>query len=328
MPELSATQTKVVTECVRRFRRRLEDDLLGEIKRQLAGFEPPAIRELLGELDIIANQLVRTSDALQTSIHDVHASLLKQIILTERRMMATEASGPRTRTHDRDAIHFLESKVRVLDEILAETWFLEAKAARVPRLSDYISIHWAEADLPELAPRQHDEKFGILEAPGLFLGDVAYYRGRGRMRDLSLAVVFLDIDDFKAFNTTYEEFRVDRDILPNFMSVLEAHAFGRGHAYRFGGDEYVLLLPNADASEAIASCRALQARLAEAEYPGIEIRPTVTIGICISDCDCALTDRELLQRANRAKNVAKKMQKGSIAHYPTGPETGPVELAK
>lgn len=39
------------------------------------------------------------------------------------------------------------------------------------------------------------------------------------------------------------EVEVDRKILPRFMRTIEAHVFARGFAYRFGGDEYVLLIP-------------------------------------------------------------------------------------
>jgi hypothetical protein len=47
----------------------------------------------------------------------------------------------------------------------------------------------------------------------------------------------LDIGLFKDFNTAFGEPRVDRDVLPIFMSELEAHIYWHGYAYKFGGDE-------------------------------------------------------------------------------------------
>jgi hypothetical protein len=44
-------------------------------------------------------------------------------------------------------------------------------------------------------------------------------------------------------------------------------------------------------------------------------RTTVSIGLCIVDPDCPLTDRELLDRANRAKQFAKQNGKNRIATY-------------
>ena len=52
-----------------------------------------------------------------------------------------------------------------------------------------------------------------------------------------------NIDKFKDFNTKYGETQIDVRLLPRFMAALEAHVYSRGFAYRFGGDEYVVLLP-------------------------------------------------------------------------------------
>ena len=52
-----------------------------------------------------------------------------------------------------------------------------------------------------------------------------------------LAVAFLDIDDFKRFNSDYGETKVDRNLLTRFMQVLEAHVYHHGFAYRQGGKE-------------------------------------------------------------------------------------------
>jgi hypothetical protein len=131
------------------------------------------------------------------------------------------------------------------------------RADRTPRLTDYLSIRWAEeaGTTTTLAPRAFDEKFHILEAPAL------------------------------------------------------------GHAYRFGGDEYVLLFPNADEDTAIRLCHELQDRLGNKAFNGVDVRIGVSIGICVVDAECMLTDREILGRANLAKNHAKTQKKGSVASY-------------
>ncbi len=164
-------------------------------------------------------------------------------------------------------------------------------------------------------PREYDEKFHILEAPALFLPDLSYYRAKCRFRDAPIAVAYLDLDDFKALNTRYTETVVDLKLLAPFMELLEAHAFARGHAYRFGGDEYVVLLPNTSERWAVEQLRELQARLAAARFDGIARAPTVSIGLCAVDVDCFLTEREVQARANLAKNFVKAREKGRIASY-------------
>src|SRR5262249_17371087 len=96
----------------------------------------------------------------------------------------------------------------------------------------------------ETAIQEYDEKFHILRAPGLFSRDLEQIRWQCDMRNTSVVISYVDIDDFKSFNTKYGEIAVDRIVLPTFMSVLEAHMFAHGYAYRHGGDEYLLLLPN------------------------------------------------------------------------------------
>jgi GGDEF domain-containing protein len=102
------------------------------------------------------------------------------------------------------------------------------------------------------------------------------------------------------------------------MELLEAHTFARGHAYRFGGDEYVLLLPNTSERWAVELLRELSARLTTASFYGIQATLSVSAGLCHVDVDCMLTDREVLAKANLAKNFVKANEKGRIAHY-SGP---------
>jgi diguanylate cyclase (GGDEF)-like protein len=166
-----------------------------------------------------------------------------------------------------------------------------------------------------LADRQYDEKFHLLQAPTLFLPDLHYYRGKCGVRDIPVAIAFMDIDNFKDFNTVVGETNVDRHVVPVFMRAVEAHIYGHGHAYRFGGDEYALIMPNADADLAMTFVSGLQKRIARLRFVGTDKTITVSVGLCVADRDCFLTDGELLQKAERAKNFAKKEGRDRIAGY-------------
>lgn len=307
-------EAKVVRAAVERFRAAVDVELGAPLRAELRDFRPPALAELIQELDIIRSQLGVGEPPIV--VHEIHGRLLKSVVAHQRRALATEVDGPRQRTANRDAIRFLEKELRVLDRIVESEWFAQATPARLPRLTDYLSVRHAERALggsTEIAPRVYDEKFGILEAPALFLGDLSCYRRRCQLRRVAICVVYLDIDDFKEFNSKYGETRVDRDVLPPFMELLESHAFGHGHAYRFGGDEYVMLLPNMDQGWCVEYLRSLQAKIAELTLPGIDHLPTVSAGVCPVPPDCIFTDREVQERANRAKNSAKAEGKNSIA---------------
>jgi len=289
---------------------------LGEpVRAELHGFEPAALAEVEQELDIIGQQLGLGGPPV--TVHEIHARLLKCVVSDHRRAIATRVDEPRMRTGNRDAIRFLGKELRVLDAIVAAPWFTATQPARLPRLTDYLSVRYAERATTgsELAPRVYDEKFHILEAPTLFLTDLAYYRRRCLVRRIPVAVVYLDIDDFKAFNTKYGETRVDRDVLAPFMELLEAHTFGHGHAYRFGGDEYVLLLPNMTPQWTAQFMDRLQGGLRTMALPGIPTPPSISAGVCPVGPTCFLTDREVQERANRAKNHAKAQGKDCVSAY-------------
>jgi GGDEF domain-containing protein len=56
-------------------------------------------------------------------------------------------------------------------------------------------------------------------------------------------------------------------------------------------------------------------KLAKLEYPEIQGKTTVSIGLCVVEPDCPLTDRELRDRASRAKQYAKDNGRNCIATY-------------
>ena len=107
--------------------------------------------------------------------------------------------------------------------------------------------------------RQFDEKFRILQALRQFYSDLDATRETHALRQIDLlAVAFVDIDDFKNYNSTHTKLVVDRLVLPQFMRLVEAHMFERGYAYRQGGDEYLLFLRNAPHKEALDHCERLR----------------------------------------------------------------------
>jgi len=135
------------------------------------------------------------------------------------------------------------------------------------------------------------------------------------MRGLPVAIAFIDIDKFKEFNTEVGHTHVDRHVLPTFMRALETHIYGHGHAYKFGGEEYVLLMPNADAGLAIEFVQSLRGRVRVLAFHGTQRTITVSVGLCVADRDCHLTDEELVQKAERAMNFAKNQGRDRIATY-------------
>ena len=71
------------------------------------------------------------------------------------------------------------------------------------------------------------------------------------------AILLMDVDNFKAFNDTYGHFVGDR-VLQLVASQLKLMADGEGIVGRFGGDEFIVVLPGHSSVEAHAFAQAFQ----------------------------------------------------------------------
>jgi diguanylate cyclase (GGDEF)-like protein len=305
------------------FLRQQVIELESQISRSVEGWlnaelgyadRPRGFHELRTSVQTLAQNL----NVAPAEIPDELLPVLKRAILTTRLDLASKLDVSKSRVSDPEMLELLERKLKTHDALMTEDWFRQTKAAPMPNLANFLTIERVERVLRKELPlpkRQYDEKFHILQAPTLFLSDLYYQRRKCAMRGLQLVVAFMDIDDFKSFNTAHGETHIDRYLLPSFMAALEGHVYGHGFAYRFGGDEYVLLLPNADRRLGTILLGGFQERLRKLAYVGVERRTTVSIGFCEVAVDAHLTDREILGRAERAKNVAKGRGKNCITTY-------------
>jgi diguanylate cyclase (GGDEF)-like protein len=304
----------------------LTEARLKEIERIIQ--EELGFRQAPAELATIRGQLDALFDTVRGNgpgnpgrieIDAALAPLLKTVVMYARRMRAVELEAPRQRTLNHDLLDVLDAELAPLDTVIQQPWMHETAAARLPELSDFLTVERTDARLAalnvRLPERQYDEKFHVLQAPSLFVRDLQYYRTMCGARKRSVLVAYLDIDNFKAFNTKYGESTIDRSVLPEFMKTVEAFVFARGQAYRYGGDEYMLLLPSVSYGAAAEILDELRRQVEEISYRGVGEPTTISVGACVVHNACFLTDREAEERANRAKNYAKQHGKNCIASY-------------
>lgn len=71
---------------------------------------------------------------------------------------------------------------------------------------------------------------------------------------LDLAVLYIDLDNFKYYNDTFGH-DVGDLVLKEVSDILNNTASDRGFAIRYGGDEFLILLVNASKEEAMATAR-------------------------------------------------------------------------
>lgn len=284
------------------------------------GFFPTPLKAYLAELHEALKSLQRLPEQ-QREIDERFAPVIRHAVIAERLAVANRVEQRRSRTIHPEMLEQLDAELVPYAALLAADWLQLAAPRPIPQLTEFIPVEFAEADLakelgPE-RPREYDEKFRILQAPGLFLYDLDRARKAAALRGISVATAYVDIDHFKAFNTERGEPFVDRNVLPRFMRFIEAHVYTRGRAYRYGGDEYCILLDNVTEEEALASMDRLREGLGALTYEGTDRRTTVSIGVVLVRPDCHLTGTEIEQAAARAKSFAKDSGRDRVASYAT-----------
>ena len=129
------------------------------------------------------------------------------------------------------------------------------------------------------------------------------------------ALMYLDLDDFKLFNELYGEECGDR-ILKWCAGVIERTVDGQGETFRFGSNEYVVVIELDEKSNAAQLAADIQTNFlaADDEKPDVLQPITASIGIAFYPDTASGTD-ELLGQAERANFYAKRDGKNCIKIY-------------
>lgn len=286
---------------------------------------------IMQTVQLVPQELEKTSSELSQLIHflssepseqvdSAYLPILKKAIIHQRRDKATNIEERSEFTFNHELRIRISEELEPLSSVMRQEWFSTTELPNALKITNFLSIQRAEELLKnqgkmQLNTREYDEKFHILNAPTLLLPDLAYFRAMCELRSVPVCVCYLDIDDFKEFNTQYGEPRVDREVLPKFMSALEAHVYSHGYAYRFGGDEYMVILTNMSIQQAINFMVIFQQNLEHLDYFQIEKHTEVSIGIVEVTENSYQTDREIQDAAAFAKNHAKKQGKNCIATF-------------
>ena len=170
-------------------------------------------------------------------------------------------------------------------------------------LQDLARLVVDELELRRLATT--DSLTGMLTRRA-FAAEAAREVARARRTGGSMACIAFDIDHFKSINDRFGHAAGDR-VLQTVARVCRENLRAVDVAGRLGGEEFAILLPEADVAQAVVVAERLRLALAEAAVPDGEavIRLTASFGVAGLTPDETTADAALL-RADAAAYDAKR----------------------
>ncbi|MBV9257498.1 MAG: GGDEF domain-containing protein, partial [Ktedonobacteraceae bacterium] len=137
---------------------------------------------------------------------------------------------------------------------------------------------------------------------------------RARRYDRPFSLLFFDADRFKHINDTYGH-GVGDEVLRQIGERAARILRGGDTLGRFGGEEFVLLLPEADSDEAKAVAERIRAIIADEPMGFAEVADslnvTVSIGVATYPED-GYEGLDLLQQADQAMYMAKRLGRNQV----------------
>lgn len=145
---------------------------------------------------------------------------------------------------------------------------------------------------------------------------LAEYR-RSRRNLTALSLVLVDIDHFKSVNDNHGHLTGDHCLVWLAKHIKQSLKRSADKAFRYGGEEFCLILPNTDAEGALQVAEQLRLLISEQvfQFQGIEISPTISCGICTYQQQVDIGPEQIFSGADKALYQAKHNGRNQTQQY-------------
>lgn len=126
-----------------------------------------------------------------------------------------------------------------------------------------------------------------------------------------ISIVYCDIDHFKAINDAYGHEAGDR-VIKEFAVLLAAEMRADDIAGRIGGEEFAIVLPDADIDGARAFSERVRRNLERSRFEGLQDHPGVTASFGIATRNGQEHLHDLMRRADKMLYVAKRSGRNCV----------------
>jgi diguanylate cyclase (GGDEF)-like protein len=131
---------------------------------------------------------------------------------------------------------------------------------------------------------------------------------QSRLHGDRLALLMLDLDNFKTINDRYGHSLGDI-ILVEMSRLLKASLRKHDLLARWGGDEFILTLPRTNATQALQFADQLRLQCSVHPFPAVR---TITLCIGVAELGSDETLRQWLNRADTMLGTAKNAGRNTV----------------
>ena len=209
---------------------------------------------------------------------------------------------------------------KILDEVMKETRIAQSEAlrsrdailaARKDVEDAETRIHNLEAKLEQMSELvREDQLTGSLNRRGLedvFERELA----RAERRNSPLCIAMLDLDDFKKINDTHGHSAGDEALI-HLVRVIKETLRSMDVIARFGGEEFLIVLPDTGLDEAIQTITRLQRELTKQIFMHNHTRLLMTFSAGVALRGEKEDQQSMIKRADASLYAAKKAGKNRV----------------
>jgi diguanylate cyclase (GGDEF)-like protein len=138
---------------------------------------------------------------------------------------------------------------------------------------------------------------------------------RARRYKRPVSFLMADVDNLKAYNDTLGHQQGDV-VLSQIASIIDSSTRDVDKVFRYGGDEFCVILPETDSGEARVVADKIRRAIADFHFAGEEKVPgesiTISVGVASFPKDCE-EGSSLIHKADLALYAAKQTGRNSVA---------------
>ncbi|MBU0925168.1 diguanylate cyclase [bacterium] len=132
---------------------------------------------------------------------------------------------------------------------------------------------------------------------------------RSKRYNTNLSVIIFDIDDFKMINDTYGH-QIGDVVLKEISQIMSMHIREQDIAVRWGGEEFLILLPHTNIDGAATVANKIKTNIEEHLFTELSLKITASFGV--SELGTDDTDESLILRTDKFLYEAKNSGKNKV----------------